>query len=94
MPKRTPQLDIAPNTVTRRLNADEAKQIAIEWMSTFGSNCGSIDSDSFLWHVFSGGCYPCLSGEAAQEAYTKEVAASKKTRGLSLQKLRDCPRVS
>jgi hypothetical protein len=58
MSKRTPQLDIAPNTVTRRLNADEAKQIAIEWMSTFGSNCGSIDSDSFLWHVFSGGCYP------------------------------------
>jgi len=33
MPKRTPQLDIAPNTVTRRLNADEAKQIAIEWVS-------------------------------------------------------------
>jgi hypothetical protein len=52
MPKRTPQLDTAPNTVTRRLNAEESKPIAIEWMSTFGSNCGSIDSDSFLWHVF------------------------------------------
>lgn len=76
MSKRTQQLDIAPNTVTRRLNAEESKQIAIEWMSTFGSNCGSIDSDSFLWHVFSGGCYPCLSGEAAREAYAKEVAAS------------------
>lgn len=60
MPKRTPQLDIAPNTV-----ADEAKQIAIKWISTFGSNCGSIDSDSFLWHVFSGDCYPCLSGEGS-----------------------------
>jgi hypothetical protein len=77
MSKRTPQqMDIAPNTVTRRLNADEARQIAIEWLHAFGSNCSGIDSDSFLWHVFSANGYPCLSGDAAREAYSKEVSAS------------------
>jgi hypothetical protein len=42
-----------------------------QWRDVFGR---PRSADYFLWHVFSGGHYPCLRGEAAREIYRQHLA--------------------
>lgn len=48
--------------------------LAEQWLQAFGANRRGVNSKAFLWHIFSGGRYPCLSGDEAIAEYELQVA--------------------
>jgi len=65
--------DDLPESVIR-IYTPEAADLAVQWLDVFGKNRRGMNTKDFLWHVFSGARYPCLSGVAALAEYDKQVA--------------------
>ncbi|WP_312315968.1 DUF4275 family protein [Stenotrophomonas sp.] len=51
----------------------EAAEWADAWLSIYGRAGRGVNTKSYLWHVFSAGRYPCLSGPAAVARYVAQV---------------------
>jgi hypothetical protein len=69
---RTPRPLIGPGQIIQTYTAAEARELALRWLSVFGRQCQGIDTKSYLWHIFSAGRHPCLSGTAAQQQYQQQ----------------------
>jgi hypothetical protein len=63
---------IRPGTVIRQYAEAEAQALANEWLAVFGANAHTVNTNAFLWHVFSADCYPSISGAAAIDAYQQQ----------------------
>jgi hypothetical protein len=63
---------IRPGSVIRQYTEAEAQALATEWLAVFGANAHTVNTNAFLWHVFSADCYPCISGAAAIDAYQQQ----------------------
>lgn len=63
---------IRPGAVIRQYSEAEANAFATEWLAVFGANGRNVNTNSFLWHVFSADCYPCISGVAAIDEYQRQ----------------------
>jgi hypothetical protein len=71
---KTKPLRVGPGTVTRQLSAGEASQVVESWLGAFGRNRDGIDTDAFLWHIFSSGRHPSEGGLAAKSSYEQQIA--------------------
>ena len=69
---RKRSLTTSPGNVLRTFSEDEAVQLSKDWLSVFGKNRNGVNSESFLWHIFSGGRYPSLEQDEALHAYDKQ----------------------
>ena len=63
---------IRPGAVIRQYAEAEAQALATEWLAVFGANAHTVNTNAFLWHVFSADCYPNISGAAAIDAYQQQ----------------------
>lgn len=57
----------------RDFTRDEVASLVQQWLNVFGRARHGINAKDFMWHVFSGGCYPSLDGEEARDAYLKQI---------------------
>lgn len=64
---------VAPGNIVRWFSEEEASQLAADWLAAFGKNRHGVNAKAYLWHVFSAGCYPTISGTAAVEQYGKQI---------------------
>lgn len=51
----------------------EAAQLTADWIAVFCKGRKRASNESFLWHVFSGGRYPSIEGNAALNRYKAHV---------------------
>ena len=63
--------NVVPGRILRTLSKGEAAPLVEQWWDVFGR---PRHANYFLWHVFSGGDYPCLRGDAARETYGQHLA--------------------
>jgi hypothetical protein len=63
---------IRPGAVIRQYAEAEAQALATEWLAVFGANAHTVNTNAFLWHVFSADCYSSISGAAAIDAYQQQ----------------------
>lgn len=66
---------VQPGSVLRHYTLDETASLVAQWLEAFGARRHGVNAKDYLWHIFSGGRYPSLSGAQAMAAYEKQVAA-------------------
>ncbi len=69
MKRKCRSITVAPGPIVRQLTQGEVTAAIEQWLSRFGQSRGTVDTDSFLWHVFSFGSYPSVSRAPALEKY-------------------------
>ncbi|MBH9577043.1 DUF4275 family protein [Inhella proteolytica] len=57
----------------RAYSPAEAAQWAQDWLAVYGKDRQGMNTKDFLWHVFSGGRYPSLSGAEAMSTYRQQT---------------------
>jgi Domain of unknown function (DUF4275) len=57
----------------RVFSEEEAAQLTEVWISAFGKANKKLKHEQFLWHIFSGGGYPAIEGDAALTHYNAQV---------------------
>ncbi|WNO11291.1 DUF4275 family protein [Teredinibacter sp. KSP-S5-2] len=67
--------DIKPGQVIKIYSHLESKEIERSWMAIFCKNKTGLNTKDYKWHIFSGGGYPSLEADEAQEAYESHVSA-------------------
>ena len=72
---RSPIPTVAPGTIARWFSEEEAGQLVADWLAVFGKNRRGVNARAYLWHIFSGGRYPSVSGTEAIEKYQTQNAA-------------------
>lgn len=65
---------VEPGSVLVHFSATEANDFAQTWLTYFGGKGRGVNAKDFMWHVLSGGCYPCTEGRVAWEDYTQQHA--------------------
>lgn len=65
---------VPESDIVRTYAQPEAAVLAVQWLDVFAKNRRGANTRHFLWHVFSGACYPSLSGAAALADYEKQIA--------------------
>lgn len=71
--KRSRHLTVTPGTIVRAFSVEEAHQLADDWLSVFGKDSSDMNTNAFLWHVFSGGRYPSSEGAEALREYQEQI---------------------
>jgi hypothetical protein len=66
---------VEPGDVVREFTSTEVATLVAQWLDAFGANRDGVNAKAYLWHIFSGGRYPSLSGEVAREEYVKQIGA-------------------
>ncbi|WP_416762198.1 DUF4275 family protein [Roseateles sp. So40a] len=66
---------VRPGQVLRTLSEDAAAAMTKAWMQVYGRRGQGLNMKDFMWHVFSGGGYDCVSGQEALAAYATRQAA-------------------
>jgi hypothetical protein len=74
MPKRILDIDMGPAKPLKLFSEAEAEALAKQWLAVYGKDSRGANTEAFMWHVFSGGRYPSLSGEDALARYKEHVA--------------------
>jgi hypothetical protein len=64
---------ISPGIVVQRFAESEAIGLAGDWLKVFGSHRKGVDTEAFLWHIFSAGRFPSIRGAAAIEEYQRQT---------------------
>ena len=73
--KRNPaELSVAPGTEPQRFSRQEAQQWRQRWCEVYVGNRPVRGVSRYLWHQFSWGAYPCVSGSAAERSYAQQLA--------------------
>jgi len=67
-------IHIEPGHITRRHSEAEADELLTQWLGVFGRNRHGVNSNTFLWHIFSGDKYPNVSGAEALTQYKQQQA--------------------
>lgn len=66
---------VEPGAITRHCSEAEARALATQWLSVFGTDRQGVNAKAFLWHIFSAGRYPSVTGDEAWTQYTRQEAA-------------------
>jgi len=56
----------------REFTKDEVANLVQQWLGVFGRDGHGLNTNAYLWHVFSGKRYPALEGEAARVEYLRQ----------------------
>jgi hypothetical protein len=65
---------VQPGSVTREYDEDETVSLLTRWLEAFGRDRQGANTKAYLWHIFSAGKYPNLSGTEAMAQYNEQVA--------------------
>jgi len=71
---RRTALQVSPGAVQRQYASDEVTRIAAGWLDAYGQDSQGVNTEAFMWHIFSGARYPSQSGAAAKSQYLQQVA--------------------
>jgi hypothetical protein len=71
---KRPQPLVQPGSVTREYDEDETASLLTRWLEAFGRDRHGANTKAYLWHIFSAGKYPNLSGTEAMAQYKEQVA--------------------
>ncbi|MRR56816.1 MAG: DUF4275 family protein [Deltaproteobacteria bacterium] len=71
MIRQNPPL-VTPGSIIRCFSEEDAGQLVADWLAVFGKNRHGTNTKAYLWHLFSGAGYPCVSGPEAVEEYQKQ----------------------
>lgn len=74
MSKNIPPL-VKPGKVLREYAKEQASDLAYQWLEIFGKKREGANTKAYMWHIFSAGRYPCLTGAEAEAAYRQQSAA-------------------
>jgi len=66
---KLPPVTVHPGRILRRLSEHEVAESVERWLDCFGVNRAGVNTDAFMWHVFSFERFPSVQGVAAQEQY-------------------------
>jgi hypothetical protein len=66
---------IHPGTVVREYDQQQTSALVARWLAAFGKNRQGVNAKAFLWHIFSAGRYPCVSGQQALTEYQQQHEA-------------------
>jgi hypothetical protein len=80
LPRRAAALGVEPGQALQRFSEEQAAAWAQAWLEVFAPRREGLNTRAYLWHAFSAGRYPSLTGEAAWAAY----AAARPTRVVVL----------
>lgn len=67
-------LTISPGRVLHEYSESESLSWTVKWLEAFGAKRRGVNAKAFLWHIFSGGRYPSLSGADALASYLEQTA--------------------
>lgn len=70
---RKKPLTVSPGKIIRVYTETEAAKLTADWIAVFCKGRKGASNESFLWHVFSGGRYPSIEGNAALNRYKAQV---------------------
>ncbi|HYF35099.1 MAG TPA: hypothetical protein VD994_07425 [Prosthecobacter sp.] len=59
--------------ILREFTSVEAAELARAWLEVFGKDAQGVNTNAYMWHVFSGSRYPALQGEQALSEYLKQI---------------------
>jgi hypothetical protein len=58
----------------REFTQRETAELIRQWLDVFGRKRDGVSVKQYLWHVFSAGCYPCISGDEAIAEYEQQLS--------------------
>jgi len=58
----------------RYFTAAEISELTDQWLEAFGKNRNGVNSEAFLWHIFSSGRYPSEEKGHALAQYQQQLA--------------------
>lgn len=67
-------MEVGPGKVIRRLSREETETLRQQWLSTFCKRKQGVNTNAYLWHIFSYGRFEALSGSEAERAYAQQLA--------------------
>lgn len=67
-------VEVQPGNILRVYEKEEVAEFRTKWMGTFARNKQGVGTNAYLWHIFSSGRYPSVSGEEALTNYRQQVA--------------------
>jgi hypothetical protein len=73
--KLKPSIIVEPTEVITTFARSDAELFSKKWLSAYGKNRLGLNTKAFMWHVFSGGGHPAVSGQEALSLYREHVAA-------------------
>ena len=76
MAKSSREVHVAPGVITLHYSETEAETFAERWLAVYGTNRQGINAKAFLWHIFSAGRYPSVSGEESWLHYNMQEATN------------------
>jgi hypothetical protein len=71
--KRT-GIEVKPGNILRQRSEEETASLVAQWLDVFGRDKQGVNAKAYLWHIFSGGRYPSVSGSDALTQYRKQSA--------------------
>lgn len=74
MPRQADPPLVGPGAILRQYSDEEAAAWLAEWLEAFGKDRHGVNSEAYLWHIFSGGRYPSESGAEALAEYKRHRA--------------------
>jgi hypothetical protein len=57
----------------REFTKDEVASLVQQWLEVFARDRKGMNTNAFMWHVFSGSRFPALEGEQARVEYLRQV---------------------
>ena len=75
MRKYQTTLEFTPGKTLHLYSAEETRELIETWLSIYGRNRQGVNSKDYIWHIFSGGRYPCTEGIEAEKEYAAQQSA-------------------
>ena len=72
--RSTALVTATPNAIVRALDAPEIERYLTAWLAVYGGNRQGVNAKTYLWHIFSAGRYPALTGKQALARYEGQLA--------------------
>jgi hypothetical protein len=70
------QVTVEPGLIAHHYSEAESEAHSERWLAVFGSNRKGVNTNAYLWHMFSSGRYPSASGDEAWFQYTSQEATA------------------
>jgi Domain of unknown function (DUF4275) len=74
MKRKREKVVLQPGEMIQVFAKHEVNKLVDCWLETFGKNKAGVNTNAYLWHIFSFERYPSFAGIQAQTEYEKQSA--------------------
>lgn len=74
MSRKHSGIEVKPGNILRHYSEEGAADLVALWLDAFGRNKQGVNAKAYLWHIFSYGRYPSVSGSDALAQYKEQCA--------------------